>query len=248
MGLPEPWSMDVAGLLCIGDPHLASRNPGFRCDDYPHTVLDKLRWCLALARDQGLLPVLLGDLFHWPRENANWLLSALMEMLADQLVLAIPGNHDCHEDALTEHDSLTVLARADRVVLIDRDGPWLGTVGGWPVVVGGTAWGQQLPEQVVRPRFLPQPDRAPTVIWITHHDVVFSGPELPQYVVPRSIDGVDLVVNGHIHIREPDRVCGHTTWINPGNISRVSRDEVIQAKPPLLGSMSSLSTAGVWAW
>ena len=31
----------LAGLLFIGDPHLASRVPGFRKDDYPRTILAK---------------------------------------------------------------------------------------------------------------------------------------------------------------------------------------------------------------
>ena len=232
MSTVEPWRDDVQGVLFIGDPHLASRNPGFRRDDYPRVLLDKLRWCLGEAREQGLLAVLLGDLFHWPRENANWLLVALMDLLAAQPVLAIPGNHDCHEDELTEHDSLMVLARAGRLTLIDRDGPWLGAVRGHPLVLGGTAWGQPLPEEVAPPRYTPAPEREPTVVWITHHDVVFSGPEIPRYVIPRPIPGVDLVVNGHIHCREPVLVRGETTWLNPGNIARVSRDEVIRAHRP----------------
>ena len=32
------------GLLFIVDPHLASRIPGFRKDNYPKTILAKLRW------------------------------------------------------------------------------------------------------------------------------------------------------------------------------------------------------------
>ncbi len=66
------------GLLCIGDPHLASRVPGFRRDDYPNTVLNKLRWSLDYANQNALLPVLLGDLFHRPRDNANSLVVAAL--------------------------------------------------------------------------------------------------------------------------------------------------------------------------
>jgi len=38
-------SKTYAGLMFIGDPHLASRIPGFRKDDYPKVVLEKLDWC-----------------------------------------------------------------------------------------------------------------------------------------------------------------------------------------------------------
>jgi hypothetical protein len=33
-----------SGLLCIGDPHIASRAPEFRKDDYPRTSHGKLEW------------------------------------------------------------------------------------------------------------------------------------------------------------------------------------------------------------
>ena len=68
---PMPEQM---GLLFIGDPHLASRPPGFRKDDYPATILEKLRWCLHYAEENNLRPIFLGDLFDFPRDNANWLL------------------------------------------------------------------------------------------------------------------------------------------------------------------------------
>src|SRR4051794_27096026 len=102
---------DYHGLLCIGDPHLASRVPGFRKDDYPKTVLGKFTYSLDYAQKNRLLPVLLGDLFHRPRDNANWLLVQLMEVLQGE-VLAVAGNHDCSESALSEHDSLAILCAA----------------------------------------------------------------------------------------------------------------------------------------
>ena len=49
------------GLMFIGDPHLESRVPGFRCDDYPQVALKKMAWCLKFARQENLQPVLLGD-------------------------------------------------------------------------------------------------------------------------------------------------------------------------------------------
>jgi hypothetical protein len=57
-------SNEYTGLLCIGDPHLASRVPGFRKDDYPRAILDKLTWTLRYAAEHRLLPAILGDLFH----------------------------------------------------------------------------------------------------------------------------------------------------------------------------------------
>ena len=54
---------DYQGLLLIGDPHLEGRIPGFRKDDYPNVILQKLTWALDYAAEQHLLPAILGDLF-----------------------------------------------------------------------------------------------------------------------------------------------------------------------------------------
>src|SRR3954466_15620706 len=78
-GTPVP-ERSYDGVLCIGDPHLSSRVPGFRKDDYPRAILAKLRWAMTLAQRENLLPVLLGDLFHYPRDNANWLIVELLEL------------------------------------------------------------------------------------------------------------------------------------------------------------------------
>jgi len=47
---------DCTGLLFIGDPHVASRPPGFRKDDYPEAILQKLQWALDYAREHRLGP------------------------------------------------------------------------------------------------------------------------------------------------------------------------------------------------
>ncbi len=71
----------LRGILFIGDPHIAARAPGFRRDDYAQTILEKLRWCVGYARERQLLVVLLGDLFHHPRDISNWLLVELIKQL-----------------------------------------------------------------------------------------------------------------------------------------------------------------------
>lgn len=214
------------GLLCIGDPHLASRVPGYRKDDYPRVALGKLKWAMDHAREHRLLPVILGDLFHVPRDNANWLVVELLETLGDG-VLAVAGNHDCSVDQLTDDDTLAVLSAAGRIHLLDRRGPWSGMMNGTRVTVGGTAYGQRLPERH---------DRAAgqCVFWVAHHDVKFPGYEEAGRLGCREIPGVDAVINGHIHRPLEDVVCGATTWINPGNITRVSRGDASRGRRPMV--------------
>src|SRR5438552_12155160 len=110
------------GLLLIGDPHLEGRQPGFRKDDYPNVVLDKLAWCLKHAADQRLLPAILGDLFDKPRDNPTWMLGRLIDMLNVE-VIGLYGNHDCAEPALSDHDSLSLLVKAGRLRLVDKANP-----------------------------------------------------------------------------------------------------------------------------
>ena len=229
------------GLLFIGDPHLASRVPGFRKDDYPRTVLEKLRWTLDYARDNRLLAVLLGDLFDFPRDNANWLLVELMSLF-DGGVLSLFGNHDCKEDTLGENDTLAVLVAAGRVKLLTCEHPWVGSMNGATVVVGGACWGRHLPESFDRSA-LPA-GRPAFVFWLTHHDLRFPG-----YDAGRSdcveIPGVDAVVNGHIHRCLGNVVAGRTVWMNPGNIARVARGDACRNHVP--GALRIDVSGGGWS-
>lgn len=216
----------LQGLLCIGDPHLCTWAPGYRKDEYPQSVLKKLDWALTHARQNALLPVLLGDLFHVPRDNANWLIAHLMALLDGQ-ILTVIGNHDVSEDQLCKDDSLSVIFAANRLIRLDQ-APWLGTINGIAVAIGGTNNGQRLPTAVDRaalgnPRW---------VFWVAHHDILFPGYEEAGDIGCAEIPGVDVVVNGHIHRCLPDVVRGGTTWCNPGNIARVRRSDATQQHIP----------------
>ena len=227
---------DLRGLLCVGDPHVAARAPGFRKDDYAQAVLEKLRWCVAYAREHRLLVVLLGDLFHHPRDISNALLVELISLFAADEVrgatYAVAGNHDCRENSLTRDDTLSVLAAAGAIRLLDK-GPVRGTMNGCEVVVGGTCWGQPLPKEFDRSAVTPPGPRRPMwVFWITHHDVRFPGYEDTGRFGCREIPGIDAVINGHIHRQLPDVTIGATTWMNPGNICRVSRGDATRQHVP----------------
>ncbi|WP_299468900.1 metallophosphoesterase [uncultured Gimesia sp.] len=218
---------DYRGVLLIGDPHVEGRKPGFRKDDYPKVVLEKLRWCLQTADEQQLLPVILGDLFHVPRDNQNWLLYELLALF-ETPVYGIYGNHDCRENQLNEHDTLSILIQAGRYCLLSEETPWRGTMVGRSVVVGGTSWGQKLPKTIE----LEAGSDSPLVVWVTHHDLVVPGYEEQGYFRPYELQGVDFVVNGHIHRRLEDVQKGQTTWITPGNIIRRSRSDASRAHVP----------------
>lgn len=218
--MPDDWlfppdSRRYAGLLFIGDPHVAASPPGYRLDDYTQAILGKLAVSLEIAQEHNLLPIILGDLFHLPRNNPNSLLVALIELFRSSHPFVLVGNHDKHEARLTRDVSLAVIDAAMVIRLIDRPGPVCSLkVADCRVLLGASPDWTPLPRQVDR--------RAhDVVIWLTHHDLGFPGYDAAR-VPLKEIPGVDMVVNGHVHTPKPPRHCGDTVWFNPGGIARLT--------------------------
>lgn len=217
---------DYTGLLIIGDPHLSGRTPGFRKDDYSEVTLNKFAWALQYAEEHRLLPVMLGDLFDRPRDNPTALLCKLIDLLKGVECVGIYGNHDCSDPELKEHDSLSLLVKADCLRLLD-EAPWKGVMNGRTVFVGGSSYRKQIPQQ-----FDCGIETKPLVFWISHHDLIVPGYEENGHIPPREIPGINLVINGHIHRALEDVQRGTTLWITPGNISRRSRSDATQSHVP----------------
>ena len=228
LGRSRAAEPDVAGLLFIGDPHLESRVPGFRKDDYPQVALRKFRWCLEYARQNDLQPILLGDLFQLPQDNPNWLISAVIETIGYGNPLpAIYGNHDVRENTLKPNDSAHILFAGGHLRQLSAESPWIGTVAGRKTIVGGTAWGERLPKGFNGDR---QPDSL--TIWITHHDIFVPGYEDAGRIRPKELPGIDVIINGHIHRRLPTVTKGKTHWMTPGNITRRTRSDASRDHRP----------------
>jgi DNA repair exonuclease SbcCD nuclease subunit len=127
-----------------------------------------LEWSLNYADQNRLLPILLGDLFDRPRDNANWLVGELLALLANRTVLAIHGNHDCRENQLTDDDTFSIILKSDHLTLLSPDNIWSGLVNGRPVTIGGSSWGQDVPESF---SVTDSEKQNPLVLWVTHHDI-----------------------------------------------------------------------------
>jgi len=227
-----PEKDTYTGLLIIGDPHLEGRTPGFRKDDYPNIILDKFDWSLRYAKTHRLLPVMLGDLFDKPRDNPTWMLVRLIDILTDTDCVGLYGNHDCAEPELNDNDSLSLLVKAGRLRLLD-DRPWRGMMNGRSVTVGGSSYRQRFPERVEKMAGSGgEGAGAPLVFWVSHHDLIVPGYEEQGKIKPREIEGIDLVINGHIHRRLADVRTGQTLWMTPGNISRRARSDATKDHVP----------------
>jgi len=218
---------EYAGILFIGDPHIAASPPGFRLDDYAETVLGKLSFCLQIAAARGFLPIILGDLFHVPRDNPNSLLVALIETFRRHIPWVLVGNHDKYEARLTRDVSLAVLDAAGVIRLLDREGPVASVIAaGKHILIGASPDWTPIPGAI-------DPDGHDYVLWLTHHDLAFPGYDSARTNL-REIPGIDLVVNGHIHIPKPAQRFGQTLWINPGSLTRISRSRYTREARPAI--------------
>ena len=215
-----------AGLLIIGDPHLEARVPGFRKDDYPRTILAKLRWALDYAKQEKLFPLILGDLFQLPRNNPNWLIVELLEMF-DQPIAGVYGNHDVHESELNTHDSLSILCESNRLILLSERQQLKAKIGSRTVVIGGTSWGRNLPHELNLTDVVD-----PLVVWLSHHDLIVPGYEEVGNVKLDVSLPFDILINGHIHRRLENYHLGKTTVLTPGNITRRKRSDATRDHRP----------------
>lgn len=214
------------GLLFIGDPHLSSRKPGRRTDkDFTGTVLDKLDQAFQIARNDGLLPVILGDLFDRAGDNDCSMLSRLLKLLREHreqngvMPVSLVGNHDLKDARLSMDTALAVVRESGLLTLLEDVVPL--TVPGvsvlWPL-----SYGQAGAIHEMDGRLLRNDDDLP-VIALTHGDFAFQG-AYPGATPMVEIPGVCMVVNGHMHKSAPDVRHGETLWCNPGNITRMSVD------------------------
>ena len=225
---------DLQGFLFIGDPHLSGRNPGLRKDEYPEVILEKFKWCLEKAEEKNLQPVLLGDLFNYPRDNPNWLIARLIGLLQKYQLVGIYGNHDCYVNELTEDDSLMLLSAGGHLPLLSEENWMELDIKGSKVILAGTPWGKRFPptKKTLDEKYGSKDAR---IVWITHHDLKVSVYESFGRIKPQAIEGVDYVVNGHLHHPVETIVDGCTKWCIPGNIARVKNsDATSRAKPRVL--------------
>ncbi|EHJ49173.1 metallophosphoesterase [Solidesulfovibrio carbinoliphilus subsp. oakridgensis] len=202
------------GLLCIPDPHVAGAPPMQRLESFMDDVLSKLAACLDEAAREDLVPVVLGDLFHWPRENPNTLMVALIELFRPHHPFVLVGNHDKYQARFTADTSLAVLRAAGVVEVLEAPGLFLrletptGTA-----VIGASPDGAPLPASVEKAA-------DEESVWLTHHGIGFPD-YLEQRIKIREIPGLDWVINGHMHRPQPTVTAGATRWANPGNITRL---------------------------
>lgn len=218
------------GLFLIGDPHIASTPPGQRLGDFANDVLDKLEACFKRAEELGMVPLILGDLFHWPRDNGNSLLVDMIRVFGQYKPFVLVGNHDKYQARFTPDVSMAVLDAAGVIRMISEYGPAfeLETTQGL-VLVGASPDSTPIPKE-----FEGEAGRYLKVVWVTHHNISFPECEKKQHAIKEK-SGIDWIINGHIHGPRDSITKGMTTWANPGNISRMVFSRLSLERQPKAG-------------
>lgn len=210
-------------IIFVGDPHFISRQIGSRNDTVSTMVsfLDKWRQIAKLSNEYKALVISLGDFFDDDEESSVVLANELINISKDFYFtpLTLVGNHDITETILTNQNMLQLFINTGTLLEIkDNDISFKVIIAGKQVEIGGTHYGSKIPKKIKKTS-----QKTDKVVWITHHDLYFGkGYENMNFLHP--IDSVDLAVNGHIHQTQNEIQHGKTTWCNPGNITRVSRD------------------------
>lgn len=219
------------GLILPADPHVTATPPGQRMEGYLEHILEKLTAILEEAVRRNLQVVILGDLFHWPRENSNQVLVRLIELFGEHgrkhlKPWCLVGNHDKYQARYTPDVSMAVLEVAGVLEVISTPGPqFLLQAHGRRLLVGAS------------PDFSPLPERyekgdKDEVLWITHHNIGFPDFEDKPLRI-REVPGVDWMVNGHIHRPQPMQVKGNTHWVNPGGLVRMQFTRYSKERKPV---------------
>lgn len=233
-------SIPTKGLMFIGDPHVWSHRPGRRRDEsYLDTIIKKILAAAKISNETQTWPLILGDLFDKPHDHDPRMLIPLSKALQafDRKPMTLVGNHDKNETRLTAKNALRLLEVTNQIEVLDEPGFW-GKINledekgnTHAVVIGGTPYGCQLVNQLDQLARIEDSSSekirtetgAETVVWLTHDDLAFDG-AYPNSQPLIEIEGVDILVNGHMHGTKKPVAVGQTSYYNPGNISRMSVD------------------------
>jgi DNA repair exonuclease SbcCD nuclease subunit len=214
-----------SGILFVGDPHIWSKKPGKRIDlDFTATVLDKINQAVDISIKENLYLIILGDLFHVDNENNIEMLTKLVRILKKlpEPCASVEGNHEKSQLNLSDDVAMTLLRESGVVYTLEKNGIEIQmTIGDKSVVIGSTPYGSKIPEEVTVPSKFA--DQNPFIIWLTHENLDF-GESYPGVIPIKEIQGVSMLVNGHIHKTKKPKKVGGMVAHNPGNITRLSTD------------------------
>jgi predicted phosphodiesterase len=227
----DPFALKIRrefdSILFVGDPHMmsAARAPNRRLDSeqFSEVVAGKLEQAGLIARRRRARMAILGDFFDAADDNDLRMLTLSARALsaAGERPMTLVGNHEKLHERVTDNTALGLLRAAGACETLEGSAFFeLFEIDGRLVGLGGTGHGNPIPKDL---RELKDALGLDMLLWMTHHDLAFGG-AYPGAMPIEEIAGVDLMVNGHMHLfKKPEKRGGMVAW-NPGNITRVAID------------------------
>lgn len=194
-------------LAIVGDVHYDSASPRSRIDDYPASILEKLRW----IGDQADVIVLLGDNFHravLPLKSFSDFLGVFLEMaVKGKRILTLLGNHDygCRNLDTLDSTAYGLMTKVGMWERIDRV-----QIEGWELVGMDHLLGREM-----------KPAKQSNSILLAHYFYKngFS-PEESLSVEDIMTMGHTINILGHDHIVYDEEKIGSQVILRPGSLGR----------------------------
>lgn len=218
------------GILFVGDPHLWSKRPSKRNDaDFADTVLNKISQAVNIALENNLYLIFLGDLFHSSDENDLKIITKLIRVLMpiSGKCATVEGNHELSQTSISDDVALSILKEAGIIKVYEtNDIQEVISVQDKKITIGSTPYGHKIPKKI-------KSNKSDYTIWLTHANLDF-GDCYPGVIKVEEIEGVNMLVNGHIHKEKQPLKVGNMLSFNPGNITRLSLD-CLEHEPAVWG-------------
>jgi len=214
-------SDEQPAAILTADWHYMSSVPICRTDNSLETQDRKVKFISDLAKTHGVPILLAGDIGEEP-EWANWLIERLSRLIKENLIIAIPGQHDLPDHQLSrwQESAFGVLHTTDRIHGLFRENHvGLGKVGihGFPYSVTMDNKERRRPNT--------------RNIAMTHQLIIKDRPLWEGQRSPKALEllkrfsNFDLILSGDNHkpfvVKYKNRLL-----VNPGSIMRISADQI----------------------
>lgn len=213
------------GLLFIGDPLLSTTRPGRRKDDdFLGVISEKLLYCLNLAKEKNLQPIILGGLTN--RTFEIKVLSRLMEVIKghNPYVLASKQDFIKGKEELNPNSTAGILSLSGMATVIVHTG-----LSGIINISNGKngplniSLYSVMEDGVIPSSITSISDDCMNII-ISRCEVS-NGTEESSGTIPHEIDNCALIVSGNnkLPINCGDEI--NTTWLVPGPLARTESSQ-----------------------
>lgn len=216
----------MSKIVFFTDPHVSGKTPAARLDNYPETILGKIRQVGEIAKEINADAVICGgDWFDRPDVGPNIVgrLGAILSGFTCDIFTVI-GNHDVYgyNAATVTRSMLGILSGFGIVKRLTNDIPFI--VGDFALSGVDAAYELDRDGRVIDYTDGPK-EEGKINVRVLHS--FLDTKDWPDFVAATNIYNLpplnsDIILTGHEHTGYGKIVHGGTTYINPGALGRVT--------------------------